>query len=282
MIVVIVVVLGIMALLIPRVFNAYDERQQRLDAVNNTMQENLSGVRVVKAFVREELEEERFAERADAMRQPAYRAAFHDGFLSPLLSGISQMAIAIAIWIGGQQVFASTLDMGQLVSFTQYLNMVVMPLAMMAVVIPFLMRGDASAERIFEVYDAEPDLQDKPGVQEVDPQEIKGKIVFDNVTFAFRRPDGELDPPALKNINLTIEPGQRIGFLGATGAGKSALVNLIPRFYDVTEGKITIDGDRRARLPEGAAAPDGGHRPAGSAALPGRHALQSQIRQSRR
>ena len=119
--------------------------------------------------------------------------------------------------------------------------MVVMPLAMMAVVIPFLMRGDASAQRIFEVYDAEPDLQDKEGVQEVDPGQIKGKIVFDNVSFAFRRSDGELDPPALKNINLTIEPGQRIGFLGATGAGKTALVNLIPRFYDVTEGQITID-----------------------------------------
>ena len=132
--------------------------------------------------------------------------------------------------------------MGQLVSFTQYLNMVVMPLAMMAVVIPFLMRGDASAQRIFEVYDAEPDLQDKPEVQEVNPNDIKGKIVFDNVTFAFRRPDGELDPPALKNINLSIEAGQSIGFLGATGAGKSALVNLIPRFYDVTEGQITLDG----------------------------------------
>ena len=83
------------------------------------MQENLSGVRVVKAFVREELEEERFAERADAMRQPAYRAAFMTSFLSPLLSGISQVAIATAIWIGGQQVFAGSLDVGQLVSFTQ-------------------------------------------------------------------------------------------------------------------------------------------------------------------
>jgi len=76
----------------------------------------------------------------------------------------------------------------------------------------------------------------------VAPDQIKGKIVFDNVTFAFRRPDGSFDPPALKNINLAIEPGQKVGFLGATGSGKSALVNLIPRFYDVTEGQITIDG----------------------------------------
>ena len=75
-----------------------------------------------------------------------------------------------------------------------------------------------------------------------DLENIKGHIAFENVSFAFRRPDGELDPPALKNINLTIEPGQKVGFLGATGAGKSALINLIPRFYDVTEGRITIDG----------------------------------------
>jgi ATP-binding cassette subfamily B protein len=185
---------------------------------------------VVKAFVREELEEERFAVRADAMRQPARRAAFMTGFLLPLLSGISQIAITTAIWVGGRQVFGGSLNVGQLVSFTQYLNMVVMPLAVMAVVIPFLMRGDASAKRIFEVYDAEPDLKDKKGVKEINPEDIQGRIVFDNVTFSFRRPDGALDPPALKNISLTIEPGQRVGFLGATGAGKTALVNLIPRF----------------------------------------------------
>jgi ATP-binding cassette subfamily B protein len=93
-----------------------------------------------------------------------------------------------------------------------------------------------------KVYDDEPVVQDKEEVQSLDLEKVAGRIVFENVSFAFRRPDGELDPPVLKNINLTIEPGQQVGFLGATGAGKSALVNLIPRFYDVTEGKITIDG----------------------------------------
>ena len=243
MILVTVVILAIMAFLVPQIFNAYDERQKRLDDLNNTLQENLSGVRVVKAFVREELEMERFDKRADEMRKPAYRAAFRVAFFSPMLSGISQLTIALAILIGGTQVLNNTgLSVGELISFTQYLNMVVMPLAMMAIVVPFLLRGDASAGRIFEVYDGEAAIQDKPDAVELDPQGIKGQVVFDNVTFAFRRPDGELDPPALKNINLTIEPGQSIGFLGATGSGKSALVNLIPRFYDVTEGRITIDG----------------------------------------
>ncbi|NCF64977.1 MAG: ATP-binding cassette domain-containing protein [Chloroflexi bacterium] len=242
MILVTVVVLGIMAFLVPQIFNAYDERQKRLDDLNNTLQENLSGVRVVKAFVREDLEAERFGKRADELRKPAFRAAFRVAFFSPMLSGISQLAIATAILVGGTQVLNNTgLNIGELISFTQYLNMVVMPLALMAVVVPFLLRGDASAGRIFEVYDGEATIQDKDDARVLDPVQVKGKVVFDNVTFAFRRPDGELDPPALKNINLTIEPGQSIGILGATGSGKSALVNLIPRFYDVTEGSITID-----------------------------------------
>jgi ATP-binding cassette subfamily B protein len=92
------------------------------------------------------------------------------------------------------------------------------------------------------VYDAEPLVVDKPNAQAVDPTGVQGRVVFDNVSFAFRRPDGQLDPPVLKSINLAIEPGERVGILGSTGAGKSALVNLVPRFYDVTEGRITIDG----------------------------------------
>jgi ATP-binding cassette subfamily B protein len=238
-----VVVLGVMALLIPQVFRAYDERQQRLDDMNNTMQENLAGVRVVKAFVREDYEVERFAQRADALRHPAYTAAVRVAFLGPMLTGITQLGIILSLWVGGQQVLNNAgLNVGELVTFTQYLSLVVAPLAMLAIVFPFMLRGDASAKRIFEVYDDEPVVQDKEGVKPPDTEAVGGRVVFDNVSFSFRRPDGELDPPALKNINLTIEPGKQVGFLGATGAGKSALVNLIPRFYDVTEGSITIDG----------------------------------------
>jgi len=237
-----VVVLGVMALLIPQVFKAYDERQQRLDDMNNTMQENLAGVRVVKAFVREDYEIERFAQRADALRHPAYTAAVRVGFLAPMLTGITQLGIVLSLWVGGNQVLSGTgLNVGELVTFTQYLSLVVAPLAMLAIVFPFMLRGDASAKRIFEVYDQEPAVMDKKDVKPPDMETIGGRVVFDNVSFAFRRPDGELDPPVLKNINLTIQPGEQVGFLGATGAGKSALVNLIPRFYDVTEGSIIID-----------------------------------------
>lgn len=245
------VVLGVMALLIPQVFKAYDERQQRLDDMNNTMQENLAGVRVVKAFVREDYEVERFAQRADALRHPAYTAAVRVAFLAPMLTGITQLGIVLSLWVGGQQVLEGTgLNVGELVTFTQYLALVVAPLAMLAIVFPFMLRGDASARRIFEVYDDEPAVQDKIDVTPPEIETVGGRVVFDNVSFSFRRPDGELDPPVLKNINLTIEPGEQVGFLGATGAGKSALVNLIPRFYDVTEGRITIDGIDVREVPQ--------------------------------
>ena len=246
-----VIVLGIMALLIPQVFKAYDDRQHRLDDLNSTMQENLAGVRVVKAFTREDYEVERFAQRADAMRHPAYAAAMRVGFLAPMLTGITQLGIVVSLWVGGQQVLTGAgLNVGELVTFTQYLSLVVAPLAMLAIVFPFMLRGDASAQRIFEIYDDQPLVQDSEDAKPIELEAVGGRVVFDNVSFAFRRPDGELDPPALKNINLTIEPGQQVGFLGATGAGKSALVNLIPRFYDVTEGSITIDGVDVRNIPQ--------------------------------
>jgi ATP-binding cassette subfamily B protein len=185
------------------------------------------------------------------MQTPAFNAAFLTGFFAPMLTGIAQIGIALSLWVGGPQVLAGAgLDVGQLVAFTQFLGLVIAPLAMLAIVVPFVLRGDASAQRILEVYDDEPVVQDGEDAQPQDAQKSQGRIVFENVTFAFQRPDGEFDPPALKNINLTIEPGEQVGFLGATGAGKTALVNLIPRFYDVTEGRITIDGVDVREIPQ--------------------------------
>jgi ATP-binding cassette subfamily B protein len=243
LIAVVVVVLVIMAFLVPQIFRAYAERQKRLDDVNNTLQENLAGVRVVKAFVREALENQRFEGRADQMREAAFKAAFRVALFNPILTSVSWIAISVAVWAGGAQVLqGSGISVGQVTTFVQYLTMVVAPLALLSVVVPFLLRGDTSAQRIFEAYDAEPIIQDKPEAEPLENEQVKGRVEFENVTFSFQRPDGELDPPALKNINLTVEPGQRVGILGATGAGKTALVNLVPRFYDPTEGRITIDG----------------------------------------
>ncbi len=237
------ILLGALWLLVSQIFRAYEERQRRLDALNQTMQENLAGVRVVKAFVREDYEVQRFEKRADDLRQPAYTAAFRVAFLTPVMTGVAQIFIAVAIWMGGKQILAGAgLNVGELVAFTQYLALTVAPLAMMAVVLPFLMRGDTSAERVLQVYDGEALIKNREEAKLLAPEHVKGRIVFENVSFAFRKADGELGPPVLKNIDLTIEPGQQVGFLGPTGSGKTALINLIPRFYDVTEGRITIDG----------------------------------------
>ncbi|MGI9624304.1 MAG: ABC transporter ATP-binding protein, partial [Acidimicrobiales bacterium] len=131
---------------------------------------------------------------------------------------------------------------GDVSTFTQYMGLLITPLALLAQVLPLVSRGDVSAGRIIQALDTEATIQEPEQPVDVDRTASRGEVVFENVTFAFRRADGSYDPPALKNINLTIKPGQQVGFLGATGSGKSALVNLIPRFYDVTEGKITIDG----------------------------------------
>jgi ATP-binding cassette subfamily B protein len=251
LLVVAAVVLGLGWLIVPRVFKAYEERQSRLDDLNNTMQENLAGIRVVKAFVREEYEKEKFGNRSEAMRVVAFQAAFIVAFIGPLLDGVTQIGRAVATWIGGVQVLANAgLNTGELLAFTQYMQMVVVPLAMMAVVVPLILRGETSAKRLFEVYDTEPVVGDRPDAVALDPATVKGRVVFDHVTFAFQRPDGAFEPPVLKDLDLEIEPGQRIGILGATGAGKTALVNLLPRFYDVTGGRITIDGVDIRNVPQ--------------------------------
>ncbi len=243
LVVVVVVILVLMAILIPAVNRAYKKRQAELDGLNNTLQENLTGMSVVKAFTREQYEIEKFNQNAENIRQPAYTAAWRVAFLSPLLTGVGQLSIMLAMWVGGSQILAGTgMTVGQVSAFNSYMSLIIAPLALMSIVVPLVLRGDVSAERILDAYNLEPTVLDKEDAKPVNPGDIKGKIVFENVSFAFRRPDGEFDPPVLKNINLSIEPGQKVGFLGATGSGKSALVNLIPRFYDVTEGRITIDG----------------------------------------
>jgi ABC-type multidrug transport system fused ATPase/permease subunit len=242
-IVVIVAVLAVMAVLVPAIDRAYRQRQRALDDLNGTFQENLIGISVVKAFVRERYEMRKFEEHARGLRGPEYQAAWRVAFLAPLLTGLGQLAIVVAMWVGGYNVLdGAGLSVGEVSTFTQYMGLIITPLALLAQVLPLISRGDVSAARILEAYETVATIKDPDEPVTVTHDDVRGRVVFDNVSFAFRRADGTYDPPALKNINLTIEPGQQVGFLGATGAGKSALVNLIPRFYDVTEGKITIDG----------------------------------------
>ena len=236
------IVIGMMAVIAPIIFKAYVNRQERLDDVNATLQESLTGVRVVKAFTREKLEVDRLEGRAAEMRKPAFTAAFTMALMQPLINASAQAMILVSTWYGGWRVLDGKLNLGELIAFSQYLSLVAAPLAMLAIIVPFILRGGASIQRLLEAYDAVPAVQDREDAATLEPAGVQGRLCFEDVSFAFRRPDGTLDPPALKHVSLTLEPGERVGILGATGAGKTALVNLVPRFYDVTEGRITIDG----------------------------------------
>lgn len=243
LLVVIAVVIVLLVIMTPPIFRAFEERQKRLDDVNEVLTEDVTGIQVVKAFVREDYEIDRFTARAEAMQATSLKAAWRVAFLTPLLTGAGQLASLAVIFFGGVLVIEEgTLDVGQVVVFSQYLGLIVGPLAIMAMVVPMLLRANNSVDRIIEVLDEEPAISDRPDATTLDPETVQGRIEFEGVTFAFQRPDGEFDPPVLHDINLVIEPGERVGFLGATGAGKTALVNLIARFYDVTEGRVLIDG----------------------------------------
>jgi ABC-type multidrug transport system fused ATPase/permease subunit len=240
LLVVAVVVLVAAGVLVPPMERAYAERQRRLDEVNNALQENLAGVRVVKAFGREGLEVQRFDERTEALRRPAASAAFRVALLSPVMTTVTQLGIALTLLVGGQKVVeADGTTIGQVTAFTQYLSLVVVPLALAALIAPYLLRGITSAERVFEVVDAAPVLP--PGGDHDVAVPGGARVVFEGVRFGYGE-DSDPDRDVLHGIDLVIEPGQSLGILGATGSGKTSLVNLIPRFYDVREGRVTLDG----------------------------------------
>ncbi|NIV40103.1 MAG: hypothetical protein GWN58_65080, partial [Anaerolineae bacterium] len=162
LLIVVVAVLGLMAILIPAIDKAYKKRQARLDALNNTLQENLTGISVVKAFTREQYEIEKFSGDAESIRKPAYAAAWRVAFLSPLLTGVGQLSIILATWAGGNQVLSGAgITVGQVSTFNSYMSLIIAPLALMSIVLPLVLRGDVSAERIFEALDAEPTVLDK-------------------------------------------------------------------------------------------------------------------------
>lgn len=243
-------VLALMAVVAPRIDKAYVARQERLDDVNTTLQESLTGIRVTKAFARETAEVERFGQRAEALRRPAFTAAFWLSLIGPLITASAFIVIMLSLWFGGWRVLDGSLALGELIAFSQYLTMVLGPLATLAIVVPFILRGGASLRRLLEAYDEVPTVRDDADAAPLSLGDVKGRVAFEDVCFAFRRPDGTLDPPALKDVSLTIEPGERVGILGATGAGKTALVNLLPRFYEVTSGRITIDGVDIREIPQ--------------------------------
>ncbi len=219
-----------------RAMPLFKQVQQRLGNLNTVLQENLAGVRVVKAFVREEYETKRY----EGVNREFYDLNIQvNKLLSlafPSIFGISNMATLLVYWIGGNQVISETLTIGQLVAFTNYVMMAFFPVMMIGMLVSFLSSAAASAERVFEILDVRSEVAEKPDARPLPP--ISGRVAFENVTFRYY----ESGEPVLKEVSFVAEPGQAIALLGATGSGKSTIINLIPRFYDVSEGRVTLDG----------------------------------------
>jgi ATP-binding cassette subfamily B protein len=214
--------------------------QQRMASLNTSLQENLSGVRVVKAFSRQKLESQKFDEQTTLLYEPQLRAAKIQAFRGPLFNALTALASALVLYYGGRLVLEGKLNVGQLTEFYLYLGFLIPPIRMIGPQINMTSRAIASGKRIFEVLDTESAVKEKPGAAVL--SNVKGDIQFNNVNFHYE--SARLDKSSgniLEDISIEAKSGEMVALLGATGSGKTTLVNLIPRFYDVTAGSITID-----------------------------------------
>jgi ATP-binding cassette, subfamily B, multidrug efflux pump len=212
--------------------------QKKLDKLNNVMQENLSGVRVVKAFVRVLFENERFEEANDEYTQQNVAAMRLMAILLPIMLTLMNLGTVTILWFGGMDAINGVMTVGEIMAFLNYIMTAMFPMLMLAMIIGMLAASQASAKRISEVLHSEPDIQDKPDAVSIG--ESSGRIVFEDVCFSYNGTD--CAEPVLSHVNLVAEPGQTVAILGSTGSGKTSLINLIPRFYEVSSGRITLDG----------------------------------------
>jgi ATP-binding cassette subfamily B multidrug efflux pump len=228
--------------------------QQKLDRLNTVLQENIAGARLVKAFVRADLEGERFEAANEAFTDHSVRVMRFMSSMSPVLTVFVNIGMVIVIWAGGLQSIHGSLTVGQIVAFTNYLLTTMTPLTMMTMLSQTWANGLASTRRVSEILDTVPDVQDAPDAMPL-PEPVLGRVVFENVNFHYNgngdaaprsprdaAPRSPRDEAVLEAIDLVAEPGQTVAILGATGSGKSTLINLVPRFYDTSSGRVLIDG----------------------------------------
>jgi ATP-binding cassette subfamily B protein len=211
--------------------------QRQLDRLNTVLQENLAGVRVVKAFVRSQHENERFDAANVNVMERSMRVGRFLAILLPLLRYLVNLGIVAVVAVGGLLAVRGALSVGQIIAFNSYLLWIMMALTNLGMMVGFISASDASAQRIFEVLNEIPEVSDRPAAVVLSSGE--GRLALENVTFSY---DGEEQEAVLQGLTLTAEPGETVALLGATGSGKSSLVNLLPRFYDVQEGRVTYDG----------------------------------------
>ena len=212
--------------------------QQKLDRLNTVLQENVAGVRLIKAFVRADFEGERFEAANKNYTDESVRVMQFMSSMSPALTVCVNIGMVIVIWAGGLQSIYGTLTIGAIVAFTNYLLTTMTPLTMLSMLSNNWANGLASAKRVNEIFNTVPEVQEAANALALRVP-TSGKVVFENVDFHY---NGNGDEPVLEGVSLTAEPGQTVAILGATGSGKSTLINLIPRFYDVSTGRVLIDG----------------------------------------
>jgi ATP-binding cassette subfamily B protein len=210
--------------------------QIRISALNTVLQETLAGIKVVKAFAREKHEQKRFDTAAEDLFHQQMKVTRTFAFLFPVIFLIAQAGQAAILYFGGRQIIEGTLGLGEYQSFSLYLIYIFFPLGQLGFIISLMAQAAASASRIFEILDASNDIVEKPGA--ADLPKINGHVEFKNVTFKYFN-SGE---PVLSDVSFVVEPGQTVALLGATGSGKTTIINLIPRFYDATEGQVLVDG----------------------------------------
>ena len=210
--------------------------QQKLSILNTTLQENMAGIKVIKAFTREKSEQAKFRDQADLLMRQQIVVSRVFAFLIPVIFLIANLGQATTLYAGGIQIIHGTLTIGDWQEFSLYLIFMFLPIAQFGFIITQFSQASASATRVFEILDAKSDVTDKPDALTLPT--VDGRIKFENVTFRYF---GGGDP-VLKDVSFETQPGQVVALLGATGSGKTTIINLLPRFYDPTEGRITIDG----------------------------------------
>lgn len=216
----------------------FERMQERLDGVNSVVQENVTGARVVKAYVREDHETKRFHIANDNLFTVSLRVQNILAFMGPVMMIVMNLAVIAVIWLGGYEVKRGIIEVGEIMAVIQYITQILHSVMMFSMMFQTISRAQASAKRINEVLDCEPVICDGK-YDGAGKEEKRGHVVFKNVSF--RYPDA-VDAPVLHDINLDVKSGENIAILGATGSGKSSLVQMIPRYYDPTEGEIELDG----------------------------------------
>jgi ATP-binding cassette subfamily B protein len=229
--------MALMYLILRKSFPLFKTVQEKLDRVNAVMRENLSGVRVVKAFVRSDYEKQRFETENEAYAATGIKAGRVIAAVMPVMVIVMNLTIVGILWYGGFLADAGDLEVGKIIAFINYAAQILFAFMMLAFMFVFISRAQASTVRINEVLDSESDFK-LPAAPVTVPVQT-GLIEFRDVSFRYNVAEKE---PELKNINLTIQPGETVAILGETGSGKTTLVSLIPRLYDVSEGQVLVDG----------------------------------------